>query len=206
MRHFELKNLNYKDLLTNLIAEITGILITLIIVERIIKKREKSKWSELYKRLDEELNSILISIYHVLSFHVKRLEESAKIYSSNNGNKQKVDMYNELFNGYNIDNDYLDEVIKDDHLFEFFINSYQNIFIRLNNFYNEFNSRLNHMQVPFLIDLKSSISRVIFNINYFHDFSKIIKTMPVNLTSSYSSYIKEDVNKIIDITLELSKI
>lgn len=203
--HFGIGNFDVKDVSSGIFIEIVGILLTLVLVERIIHKYEKNKWSELNKRIDAEINNILFFIYNIIFLHSKRMEEWIKVNNSNLTNEEKIKEYNKLLNLSNIDDVYIMETVKDDYLNKWYFDIYTNLLKRLDAIYHEFQTRLDHKQHPLFIDLKSLLTNITSNLNHFHNLADFEKNQNIKLVIDYTRDIKADIIKIISLTIDLSK-
>ena len=165
-----------EDLLINLSATFLGILVTLFFIDRIIKYYERKEWEEFEGIISNQLIDILFTLCNILNISSDLWQEWIRIF---NTKKEKIKQYIKIFQTIKINKDYINTIIMDDHLIDFFSSGYNGTYKRLDDFFRLYNNKLSAEQNIQVINLKTNISNLINNMNFFQSLNFIIKEYKV---------------------------
>ena len=191
------KSPRIEDLLINLSATILGILITLFIVDRIIKHREREQWQEFETIISGQISEILFTLCSYLNISSNLWPEWANILASDLPRKNKIDNFIKHFHSSKINKDYTFEIIKDDHLIDFFSNGYNGCHNRLDDFFRLYNNRLNAKQTVQIINLKTNLSHLISSLSLFKSLNVMLKEFKFDANESYINDFLENAKTTV---------
>jgi len=197
--------MSLEEISSGVLIEVLGIIITLVIVDRLIYKYEKKKWSELDKRIKERLVNFLIYIYNITFLHIGRMREWAEINRSAKSKEDKIVEYVKLLETPKINEEYLETVIKDSYLNKWYSDAYDGIHKQNETLFQDFHTRFDHNQLPVILDLKTVLSSLSTNLKLYHNLAELVKSEKIAVTLDSSNRIKEDLLKIILLITKLSK-
>ena len=194
------KSPRIEDLFINLSATVLGILITLFIVDRIIKYYE---WKEFEKIISNQIIDILFTLSNFMNLNSNLWQEWTKILNNDKSKKEKLKDYIKLFQSLELNKDYIFEIIKDDHLIEFFSSGYNGTYKRLDEFFSLFNNRLSAKQNTQIIRLKLSISNLTSNMNLFKSLNFMQKEFKIPIDEKHLNDFLNNARTTILIIEEL---
>ena len=191
------KSPRIEDLFIGLAATILGILITVSLVNSIIKHNEDKEWEEFKGIISNQIIDIIFTLCNCSNISSTLWKQYMEIFKEDVDTKSKIIKYINFFNSSEINLDYIREIVNDDHLIEFFSNGYNGILRRLEDVYRSYSNRLSADQSIQIINLKMKVSTLINNMNMFHMFNFEIKEFNVQLETDHLNDFKENVNKTI---------
>lgn len=196
------------DLSLNLLSEIVGILITLFVVDRLIKKYEKDKWLELDKRINIQIEAILFTIFCTIFYFNDKISLFYEVRNSNDIENIKFNKYSEMLKSFEINAKFCEKITREEILAKFFIDIYNTQLNNLNAFLNDFNGRLDHRQLPLLLDLRISTNKILEDlklIQFINASSEIIGTKTPNDSKVIENHVIEFVLVVQKLVLLLPK-
>lgn len=189
-----------EDLLINIAATVAGIIITLLLVERSIKKAEKKEWEELEQIISNQIIDILFTLCNFLNISSNLWHEWTQIFNKVITKKEKIKEYVKIFQSLEINKDYIYEIIKDDHLIGFFSSGYNATYKRLDDFFRLYSSRLNAVQTTQIIHLKMNISSLTSHISLFQSLNFILKEYKLPIEESHvNDFLKNAKETILTV-------
>jgi len=186
-----------EDLFINLAATVLGIIITLLLVDRSIKKDKAKEWQEFKGIISKQILDIIFSLCNYSNISTILWQQYLEIFKEDVDTKNKIVKYIDFYNESKIDLDYITQIIKDEHLIGFFLSGYTGILHRLDDVYKSYSNNLTADQSTQIIQLKSNLTTLISNMNRFHTTNFAIKEFNVPLETSYLNDFKVSVSETI---------
>ncbi len=180
------------SLFVNIAGTIFGILITVGFIDIVADHNNKKNWSQVNVRIKDWLLDILMRYYNYLFLNCGEMEAFIKIFNDKNLNKtEKSKLLSESITGINVKRDYMQKIILDSHLIDFYLSGYKAVLKSLDDFWKLYHLRLSHKESPIIMDLQIKLSRTI------RDFE-----MLTNIKNSVEIAGGEFDFKMIDSSLE----
>ena len=186
-----------EDLFINLSATVLGILITLFIVDRIIKYYERKEWKEFEQIINSQIVDSLFSLCNFMNLHSSIWKQWLEIFKNDSEKKQKVRDYLNVFQSTSIDFSYAKEIIKDDHLIDFFDSGYKSSYQKLDEVFRLFNNKLTAEQSTQILHLRMNLSSLISNLSTFRTLNFINQEYKLPPNNSHIQDFFDNARKTI---------
>ena len=191
------KSPRIEDLFISFAATVLGIIVTLLLVERSIKRQENEEWEEFEKIISNQIIDILFTLCNYSNISSILWEQYLEIFKKDVDTKDKIIKYINYFHSSEINLDYIKKIVSDEHLIEFFSRGYKSIFQNLDDTFRLYGNKLSSDQSTNIINLKMKVSILINNMNRFYTANFAIKEFNVPLETALLNDFKENVNKAI---------
>jgi hypothetical protein len=192
-----------EDLFISLAATVLGIIITLYLVDRSIRKAEEKEWAEFEEIISIQIIEILFSLCNVLNISSNLWKHFLEIFSKDIAQKEKVIEYINFYESQEINLDYIKEIVTDDHLIDFFSNGYKDVHQRVDNLYRLYNIKLTAEQSAQIVNLRIKILKLINNMNTFRMLNIAVKEFNANLEEGFMNDFRENISNTIFIVKNL---
>jgi hypothetical protein len=192
-----------EDLFINLAASLFEILITLFIIDRIIKYYEKKEWDAFEKIISNQIIDIIFTLCNYSNISSKVWEQYLQIFKEELDTKNKIAKYIEFFRSSEIEIDYLKQIVVNEHLIEFFTNGYKGIHQSLDDIFRLYSFKLSAEQSIQIINLKTKVTILLSIMNRFYTTNFAIKELNIPLEDHLLNDFKENVKETIFVASEL---
>jgi len=194
------KSPRIEDLFINLAATVSGILLTLFVIDKVKKYYEKKEWSEFEEIITNQIIDTLFTLCNYFRLNPSFIEQWMEIFRKDIDKKEKVNQLISLSQSSKIDSDYIGKIILDDHLINFFSNGYEGAFQRLDDLFKLYHNRLPASISTQIINLKLSLSELHGNMSRFQMINVAIKEFKASIEPGYINEFSENVSKTINNT------
>lgn len=150
----------FYDTLSGIITEIIGIVLTLYIVERTLKNYEKEKRKNLDIHIKKEILNTLRLIYNYLFIHSKQMQEFLIINNKDLDLSEKVKYFADALLALSADEKYLEHILQDNHLYEFYTKAYDGFSKKLDDIFQSYNYYLDPDLITSILNLKASLLKL----------------------------------------------
>jgi len=191
------KSPRIEDLFINLAATVLGILLTLFIIDNVKKYYENKEWSEFEEIITNQIIDILFPLCNYLHLNPSFMEQWMQIFKKEIDKKEKVNQLINLSQTSKMDSDYIEKIILDDHLINFFSNGYEGVFQRLDELFKLYHNRLPANISTQIINLKLSLSALLGNMNRFQMFNVAIIEFRASVEPGHINEFSENVSETI---------
>ncbi len=187
----------FEDLLISLAATVLGIIITLLLVERSIKRNEKKEWEEFESLVKKQIIEILFTLCNYCNITSTLWENYLQIFKEEIDTKDKIIQYINFYNSSENNLDYIRKIVDDDHLIDFFSVGYKNVFNKIDDLFRLYNDKLSAKQSTLIINLKQNLFSLSNNMDTFSMFNIAIKELKAKIEIGHMNDFKENVSKTI---------
>ena len=192
------KSPRIEDLFINLAATVSGILLTLFVVDKVKKYYEKKEWSEFEEIITNQIIDTLLTLCNYFRLNPSFIEQWMEIFGKDIDKKEKVKQLITLSQSSKIDSDYIRKIILDDHLIKFFSNGYGGVFKRLDDIFRLYQNRLPASISTEIINLKLSLSALLSNMSTFQMFNIAINEFDAKIEPGHVNEFSKNVSKTIN--------
>ena len=192
------KSPRIEDLFINLAATVSGILLTLFVVDKVKKYYEKKEWSEFEEIITNQIIDTLLTLCNYFRLNPSFIEQWMEIFGKDIDKKEKVIQLIILSQSTKIDSDYIRKIILDDHLNKFFSNGYGGVFKRLDDIFRLYQNRLPANISTEIINLKLSLSALLSNMSTFQMFNIAINEFDAKIEPGHVNEFSKNVSKTIN--------
>jgi prepilin signal peptidase PulO-like enzyme (type II secretory pathway) len=192
------KSPRIEDLFINLAATVSGILLTLFVVDKVKKYYEKKEWSEFEEIITNQIIDTLFTLCNYFRLNPSFIEQWMEIFGKDIDKKEKVIQLIILSQSSKIDPDYIRKIILDDHLIKFFSNGYGGVFKRLDDIFRLYQNRLPANISTEIINLKLSLSALLSNMSTFQMFNIAINEFDAKIEPGHVNEFSKNVSKTIN--------
>ena len=192
------KSPRIEDLFINLAATVSGILLTLFVVDKVKKYYEKKEWSEFEEIITNQIIDTLLTLCNYFRLNPSFIEQWMEIFGKDIDKKEKVIQLIILSQSTKIDSDYIRKIILDDHLIKFFSNGYGGVFKRLDDIFRLYQNRLPASISTEIINLKLSLSALLSNMSTFQMFNIAINEFDAKIEPGHVNEFSKNVSKTIN--------
>jgi len=120
------------------------------------------------------------------------------IFKKDKEKKEKVIEYVNFFNSLEVDLNYIEEIVKDEHSIDFFYKGYNSAFQKLDNLFRLYNNKLTADQSTQIVNLMMNVSKLMDTMNMFGMFNISIKESNVQIEVGHLQDFKGNVTKTIN--------
>ncbi len=191
------KSPRIEDLFINLSATVFGIILTLYLVERSIKINEKKEWKEFEDIITNQIIDILFTVCNYMNIHSSLWIKWWEILKYDIDKKNKISQYINLFSSTEIDSSYIEAIINEDHLINFFSDGYTNAFNQIDELFRLYSDKLSAKQSTLILNLKHNLFSLSNNMSTFSMFNIAIKELKAKIEIGHMNDFKENVSKTI---------
>jgi hypothetical protein len=192
------KSPRIEDLFINLAATVLGILLTLLVIDNVKRYYENKEWSEFEEIIKIQIIDILFTLCNYFRLNPSHMEEWMQIFRTDIDKKEKVIQLLNFSQASEVDSDYIEKIISDNHLINFFSNGYGGAFQRLDDLYKLYQNRLPANISTQIINLKLSLSALRGNMSTFQMFNVAIKEFKASIQPGHINEFSENVGKTIN--------
>ena len=192
------KSPRIEDLFINLAATVSGILLTLFVVDKVKKYYEKKEWSEFEEIITNQIIDTLFTLCNYFRLNPSFIEHWMEIFGKDIDKKERVKQLITLSQSSKIDSDYIRKIILDDHLIKFFSNGYGGVFKRLDDIFRLYQNRLPANISTEIINLKLSLSALLSNMSTFQMFNIAINEFDAKIEPGHVNEFSKNVSKTIN--------
>jgi len=192
------KSPRIEDLFINLAATVSGILLTLFVVDKVKKYYERKEWSEFEEIITNQIIDTLFTLCNYFRLNPSFIEHWMEIFGKDIDKKEKVKQLITLSQSSKIDSDYIRKIILDDHLIKFFSNGYGGVFKRLDDIFRLYQNRLPANISTEIINLKLSLSALLSNMSTFQMFNIAINEFDAKIEPGHVNEFSKNVSKTIN--------
>lgn len=192
-----------EDLFINLSASFLEILITLFIIERIIKYYENKEWHEFEKIISNQIMDIIFTLCNYSNISSNLWGQYLQIFKEELDTKNKIVKYIEFFRSSEIELDYLKQLVVSEHLIDFFTNGYKGIYKNLDDIFRLYSHKLSAEQSIKIVSLKTKLTVLLSILNRFYTTNYAIKEMNIPLDDQILNDFKENVQETLFAASEL---
>ena len=192
------KSPRIEDLFINLAATVSGILLTLFVVDKVKKYYERKEWSEFEEIITNQIIDTLLTLCNYFRLNPSFIEQWMEIFGKDIDKKERVKHLITLSQSSKIDSDYIRKIILDDHLIKFFSNGYGGVFKRLDDIFRLYQNRLPANISTEIINLKLSLSALLSNMSTFQMFNIAINEFDAKIEPGHVNEFSKNVSKTIN--------
>lgn len=197
------KSPRIEDLFINLATTVLGIIITLYGIDRIIKHYERKSWLDFEKIISTQIIDILFTLCNFMNLNSSLWEQWLQVFNKNITKKDKVVQYINFFHATEIDSDYIKQIVKDDHLLDFFSGGYKDTFQKLDDLFRLYSNKLTADQSTHIINLTINVSSLINDMSTFRMFNFAIKEFNAHLEVGHLKYFYDNARETISTAKKL---
>jgi hypothetical protein len=114
------KSPRIEDLFINLAATVLGILLAILVIDNVKRHYENKEWSEFEEIIKNQIIDILFTLCNYLRLNPSLMEEWMQIFKTDIDKKEKVNQLLNFSQTSEVDSDYIEKIILDNHLINFF--------------------------------------------------------------------------------------